>query len=199
MKTDLSILQKILFATAVSVVAGCSTQEPKPRVNEIVKVGLATSGCYGECPFLAIEVDSSLNYKFYGGDYSGKEGFYIGRVTPAFWDILNLLFEQAEHRSFVEPDLHVVDAMVYEFVIRDSDTLRHFGLPDVEFPPLPGEELTQDEVIVQRMRRVLRWLMFSYKGISMNQVNDTLDFETTSQYPPPPVRVETVQFSAPDE
>ena len=53
------------------------TKELQIRNNEIKKISFATGGCYGHCPLLAIEIDSSLSFKFYGGEYTDKKGFYF--------------------------------------------------------------------------------------------------------------------------
>ena len=173
----------LMTIAATTLVMACSSPKSSPRNNEITKVGLATGGCYGQCPFLSVEVDSSLSYKFYGGEYAKKEGYYQGQVSQAFWDSLNVLFEWADHRSFQEPNWIVDDAMVFEFVIHHCDTVRHFRLPAVDVFALPGEELTRDDIRIQRMQHVLRWLMHSYTDLQLEPVKDTLQFETTTQYP----------------
>src|ERR1700754_3027346 len=81
-----------------TVYAACSNHKLEARANEISKISFASGGCFGSCPFLAIEVDSSLNYKYYGGKYSEKQGYFTGRISPTLWDSINIKFEKIDFK-----------------------------------------------------------------------------------------------------
>ncbi|MEQ1734578.1 MAG: DUF6438 domain-containing protein, partial [Bacteroidia bacterium] len=68
-------LQKIVFILFCWTLLSCNNKPIiKKRNNSISKVCIATSGCYGTCPMLSIEIDSSLIYKFYGQKYTDSIG-----------------------------------------------------------------------------------------------------------------------------
>jgi hypothetical protein len=46
--------------------------------DAISKVIFATGGCYGECPYYAIEIDAALNYKYDGGKYAKSHATFKG-------------------------------------------------------------------------------------------------------------------------
>src|ERR1700735_5570583 len=78
--------------------ASCTSKNVRDRNNEISKISFASGGCYGKCPFMAIEVDSSLSYKYYGGLYSDKPGYYTAKISTELWDSINIQFEKVDYK-----------------------------------------------------------------------------------------------------
>ncbi len=155
----------------------------KHRSNEIKKLSFAVAGCYGKCPVLAIEIDSSLTYKFYGGENTNKKGFYKGLVTKGFWDTLNLKFEQIRFKHLDTLYNYSVDDMPIELYLTIGKDRK----------PLFG----QDESMPDSVRKVLYWVLNSYKNINLIQV-DTLAFETSIQYGIGPIPAPKIlKFTAP--
>lgn len=162
------ILILTLFACA-------DTHKDNKRNNQIRKVSFATGGCYGKCPFLAIEIDSSLSYKFYGGQYSDLQGFFTGKITQTFWDSLNIKLEQV--------NLKQLDTL-YMATIDDLSIESYFTFGQIK-KPLFGHEMDFPDSV----QKIFNWLMGSYKRVELTKV-DTLDFETKIQFsqgpmPPP--------------
>jgi hypothetical protein len=151
--------------------------EATKRYNQIQKVSFATGGCYGKCPFLAIQIDSSLSYKFYGGRYAEKQGFYTAKVTQEFWDSLNIKLEQANFNQLDTLYNATVDDMSIESYFTYGQTRKR----------LYGQEMDLPDSV----RKVFYWLMDSYKNIQLTKV-DTLLLETKIQFgqgPIPPPKI----------
>lgn len=164
-----------IFFILTCFACGDKQQQTSKRDNQIKRVSFATGGCYGTCPFIAIEIDSSLSYKLYGGRYSEKQGFFIGTITQDFWDTLNLKFEQI---SFKKLDT------LYDATIDDMSIESYVTYGQIR-KPLYGKEMDLPDSV----RMTFQWLMDSYKKIQLNKV-DTLVFETKIQFgqgpmPPP--------------
>lgn len=160
-----------------------SRHEKNKRNNEIKKISFATAGCFGKCPFLAIEIDSNLSYKFYGGRFAKKVGFFKGTITQSFWDTLNLKFEQIKYKKLDSLYNSSVDDMPFETYITYGQKRK----------PLCGQEMSMPDSV----REVLYWVMNSYKNINLTQV-DSFVLETSIQYgfgpiPPP----EILKFTKP--
>lgn len=145
----------------------------RSRKNEIVKVCFATGGCYGCCPFLAIEIDSSLNYKFYGGEYADTNGYFTGKVSQGFWDTLNIKFESINFKQLDTSYEHSVDDLLTETILYFDGQNKHIYGRSASLP---------DSVMT-----VFRWLMNSYKTVTLTRTtNIEIPFETKIQNPPPP-------------
>jgi hypothetical protein len=146
-----------------------SKQEATKLNNTIQKIGFATGGCYGKCPFLAIEIDSTMSYKFYGGRYAEKKGYFKGTVTQLFWDSLNIKLEKI--------NLNQLDTLYNSSV--DDMSIECYLSFEQKFKTIKGQEMS----IPESVRQIFYWIMNSYKNIALTRV-DTLNFETKIQYGP---------------
>lgn len=167
----------LLYFILVVTLYACNdnSQKINTRNNEIQKISFAIGGCYGTCPFLAIEIDRTLTYKFYGGRYTDKEGYYKGTVTQTFWDSLNIKLEQVNFKQLDTSYNFTVDDMSIESYITFGRTTRSIN----------GQEMSMPD----SLRQVFYWIEKSYKNLHLTQV-DTLIFDTKIQYglgliPPP--------------
>ncbi|WP_159038462.1 DUF6438 domain-containing protein [Brumimicrobium mesophilum] len=57
----------------------CTKIKEKNNI-EPIKIGFSSSGCFGTCPSMKLEIDSIGNVKFYGGVFSDLEGGYSGKI-----------------------------------------------------------------------------------------------------------------------
>lgn len=48
----------------------------------------ASTGCFGECPAMYLEIDSSRNIRFYGDYYTSKKGGYRGKLPKAYYEAI---------------------------------------------------------------------------------------------------------------
>lgn len=163
-------IKYLLIPLFLLIIISCREHQTKIRSNEITKICFATGGCFGTCPFLAIEIDSNLNYKFYGSNYAKLKGYYSGKISQALWDTINMKFEFLKYRS-LDTNVSSVDDMSFQSII-------HFGkyIKKIEHQEL---ELPKD------VRENFFWLMNSYKNIDLKKLNDTILFETEIQNVPP--------------
>lgn len=153
----------------VSCISGPTTQS---RKNGITKICFATGGCYGDCPYLAIEIDSSLNYKFYGGEYTDSTGYFTGRVTQGFWDTLNMRFEYINYKQLDTSYEHSVDDLSTETILYFDNNRKHVRGQSASLP---------DSVMT-----VFNWVMNSYKTVALTRTTvGEIPFETIIQNPPP--------------
>ena len=174
-------MKQTIIALALIIFMACN--KPIPRKNEITKIDIATSGCFGSCPSIAISIDSSLNYKYYGGRYASLRGYYLGRVTNEFWDSLNIKLENINYKRMDTNYSVAADAPESELIIHYGGQIRHiqtmvFGHPD-------------------SIVNVLNWLNYSYKHVKLYRSTDKIKFETTAQNEPPKPLVDSVEFPPP--
>jgi hypothetical protein len=162
--------KKLLIALFLLIIISCREHPSKIRSNKITKMCFATGGCFGTCPFLAIEIDSNLNYKFYGSKYAKLQGYYLGKISQGLWDTINMKFEFLQYRS-LDTNVSSVDDMSFQSII-------HFGkyIKKIEHKEL---ELPKD------VRENFIWLMNSYKNLDLIKQTDTILFETEIQNGPP--------------
>jgi len=80
---------KLYFLFIIVLFAACR-HNPPVRHTVISKICFASNLGYSDTvPYMRIEIDSALNYEFYGGDGCTKQGYLEGKTTKAFWDTLS--------------------------------------------------------------------------------------------------------------
>lgn len=167
-----------------------STELPYPDIEQ---VSVATGGCYGQCPFLAVEINRDLTCKYYGGEFSSPTGFFTGRINQELWDSLNTGLVGADFISYTQPDINMVDGMYFELVLEYQDSAYRYMIPDVYLPP-QGDTISAREQQEARMLASLHWVVRRVSHSQLVRVPDTLEFKTRIQYehlPPPPILSET--------
>jgi hypothetical protein len=53
-----------------------------------VSIGFSSSGCFGSCPSMKIEIDNHLNVKYYGSIFSDLEGGFRGKIDRKTYNLL---------------------------------------------------------------------------------------------------------------
>jgi hypothetical protein len=97
-------------------------QENKVRLSRVhtknnitpTTIYFASSGCFGECPIMKLEIDSSRNIRFYGDGYTSITGGFSGRIS------------EYEYNSIINKIRHLpIDSLhtFYETQSTDQETL----------------------------------------------------------------------------
>ena len=176
-----------LIGVATFIFISCnSVTTTQRRKNEIAKICFATGGCFGHCPFLAIEIDSSLNYKFYGGEYADKTGYFTGTVSQVFWDTLNMKFEHINYKHLDTSYEHSIDDLSIETILYFDNNCKHIRAQSASLP---------DSIMT-----VFKWVMNSYKTVALTKtIGNKIAFETIIQNPTPAPPMPTMKFIPPNE
>jgi hypothetical protein len=167
-------MKKYILLFFLIFVLVCCKQKTK-QINEITKVEMATGSCFGPCQFTAISIDSSLQYKYYGGALlPGKKrevlkGYYVGKITTSFWDSLNVELEKLRFKELDTLKENSSDGQPIELIIHYQNKVKRIR---TEFGNLPDT-----------IRDVLPWISESYKRVKLQPIKDSIKFETTIQYP----------------
>lgn len=154
-----------------------------PRNNEITKIEIATSGCFGSCPSTAISIDSNLSYKFYGGRYASLKGYYLGKVTTGFWDTLNMKLEHIKYKQMDTAYSVNADLPEIELIIHFNGQVRHI---QSDFYSKPDS-----------VRNVVDWLKNSYQKVKLHETKNKLQFQTNAQNDPYSPPIDMVKFPPP--
>ncbi len=180
--------KSFLSGAVIALFMACSFETPlKDTTSDLTRVSLATGGCYGQCPFLAVDLDTSLLYKFYGGDYSEVQGYHVGRFSQESWDTLTRKFDIALYKTYQEPSITMEDGMYFELILEYCDTIERFHIPAIY--SLSADSLSEVDHQQNNMLTVLDWLMGTYKRVPLIRT-DSFSLRTSIQFPlriPPPV------------
>jgi hypothetical protein len=164
----------ILLLITLTTLLSCNNNREK-RKNQINRIVFATGGCYGKCPVQAIDIDSSLGFKYHGEAFTENKGFFIGSVTAGFWDTLNIKFEQIHYESLDTLYDHSVDDLSTEILIYYKDKVKHIH--------------GQSESLPANLKTVYEWLMTSINTFKFQSSKDSLEFPTNAKrLMPPPIR-----------
>lgn len=170
------------FLIALCLLVICSCKRKAHPTNEITKIEFARSGAWSDWG-AAISIDNTLQYKYYGG-VGHVRHYYVGKVTPQFWDTLNRKLSNIDFKK-VRPDddQRVADANYYEMIVYWKNKKRRI--------------VRMGFVITDSLSRIASWIDNSYKKIKLVQVPNAIKFETTFQNPPPMPKIDRVRFPPP--
>ena len=171
--------------TLIILFFSIACNRPAVQKNDITKIEIATGYCWGHCQKTAVSIDSSLNYKYYGGDgdegdYSGwipdsaaaykrsrLHGYYCGKISKAFWDTLNNRMNAIYYQKMDTTYTPANDDQRLEIIIHYKGTAKHITGSLLGFRP--------------KVTDVFGWIINSYREIKPCAFNGVLRFETTLQ------------------
>ena len=126
---------------------------------------------------LSIEIDSSLTYKYYGGLYSDKSGFYTGKISLGLWDSINIGFEKVDFKHLDSSYQRSIDDLATQTIIFYSNGRKIINAQSASLP--------------RSVDSLLDWTMYSYRRVNLVRSRDSLTFYSNLQYGvpvPPPIR-----------
>ena len=160
---------RIYILLLLSLFISCKNED-KFHKNEINKIVFATNGCEGNLPTEVIEIDSTMNIKYHGIKHTEKIGFYKGKANEKFWDTLNSKFRTLNYEKLDDNYFKGIDDGLYtEIYIHYKNKTKYIS---GSFEALPDN-----------LKGVYKWLMLSNNSFKLNQVSDSLKFETQIEKP----------------
>ncbi len=167
----------------IIIILSASCKKVTHPNNEITKVELARSGAWSDFG-ATISIDSSLNYKYFGGYGKVKQGYFAGRVSSKFWDTLNQKFEEIKFKTIDTNDnSHVADVNYFEVIVHWRGHRKRI----IRIRPRENDSIIN----------VFLWLNDSYRNVKLHAVNNPLSFETTYHTPLPKPTIDQVKFPPP--
>jgi len=188
MKQYLTLLLLIAFLS--------SCNKHAQRKNEITKIEITTGGCFGPCQSTIVSIDSSLDYKYFGGDTyfplpldaknNGKlKGYYSARISPGFWDTLNIKLDEINYKKLDTSYQHSVDDQSLEIFIHYNNNIKHIKAQSASLP--------------DSVAHIFYYVINSYKTIKPKPTKDTFNFESETQRPIPMPNLRNVKFPPPSK
>ncbi len=164
--------KQILTILILTIFIGCESENNHHK-NEISRIVFATGGCYGNCPIQAIDIDSTLTFKYHGIEYTDNKGFYRGFITNGFWDTLNIKLKGVNYKQLDTIYARSHDDLSTEIFIYYNDKVKHiYG---------------QSSSLPDSVMSVYYWLLESMKTFELKRTVDSLTFPTRIQKPLPPI------------
>lgn len=157
----------VMFCLCIGLFSCLYRNEKPPRNNQIDKIVFATGECKGTCALQAIEIDSTLSYKYFGGRHAIKQGYYKGSITRDLWDSINAKFEKENFVKWDSSYKESFDNWPGEMVLYHSGKRKHILLMDSDLP--------------DSLRKLFYWMAEIPKRIVLIQTTDSLQFETWVQ------------------
>jgi hypothetical protein len=155
------------------VVLSISCNKPASRDNEITRLELATSSCFGPCPVTAVSIDSSLNLRFYGGSDAMRKGYFTGKISQKIWDSINIKLESIDYKNLNIKFNDSADDQTLEVIAHyKNGKVKHvlatsFGLAFAK---------------LNRIAKIFYWISNIYKSANLEPAKSPIKFETNCQY-----------------
>ncbi len=176
MKSNLAVL--LILSTFYS----CFHSPQKEQQNDIFKITLASQEYMGNGPFMAIELDSTLILKYFGGHNSDPVGFYYGKISQLTWDTIQSKIEEIGNNPLDTSFKLIVDDREIEMFIHSQTGVKHIIAYQSRLPKNVLIEFDQ--------------ILNIYKQIKLSKTDDSLKFETTIQEYNPPIETK-IEFVKP--
>jgi hypothetical protein len=171
---------RYLFYSIAFFIVECNEPMRKLPQQEVIKqIYFASGGCY-HCPKMAIEIDTSLNYNFYGSNYTDILGVYHGKISQAFWGTLTTKLLDIDFKNLDTLYKLNADALTTQMIIYYDDKRKSIFGSESSIPP--------------KLMSIYYWLINSYKRADLKP-----NFETKIQnpVPPPPMPIEYLKVTPP--
>lgn len=118
----------ILFLCLLALTA-CNYSKHK---SDITGIELIISDSLSSSELTTIQIDSSLNYKFYGGWLANKankqlKGYYNKKISRALWDTLTDNLQQIDYEKLNKTykPISASNAQELELIVHSGDKIRH--------------------------------------------------------------------------
>ena len=149
------------------LIYGCNNKPIRVLQSEIFKITLACENYMGDGSLFALELDSSLNLKYYGGLNSNPTGYYYGNITQNNWNTIEVLLKKINYQNLDSAYPTWLDNRKIEIVIHSKFPIKHFVANASRLP---------DEFI-----KLIDQIINTYKNSTLTKTTDSLLFETTVQ------------------
>lgn len=180
-------MKQLIFPVFLIVFFACN--KPKKRVNEITKIEIATGGCFGACQLTAVVIDSSLLYRYYGGELplalfpkpEQREklvGYYSAKISRELWDSFNFKLEQINYKQLDTSYEKSVDDESLNVLIHYNNKVKHIKAQSTSLP--------------DSVAKVFYYIIKSYKVVKPERTMDTFEIHRSMpdirdvRFPPPP-------------
>lgn len=174
---------KCFFPVSIIAFLFSCSPSPKPEPGyEIFKTTLASQEYMGGGRYRAIELDSTLVVKYFGGHNSNPEGFFYGKIKQQKWDSIKSKLEELGKMILDTANKRIVDDRLIEIYIHSHEGIKHIAAPQ---SVLPKKFIIEFDSILN-----------IYKYIGLSKTNDSLKFETTVQEYIPPLQ-QKIEFHPP--
>jgi len=145
----------LLLFTIILIACNRSIQ----RNNEITKVELATSSCFGSCAITAVSIDSSLSFEFYGGSHALKKGYYSGKIPLKIWDSINIKLESVNYKNLYIHYLPPNDDQTLELIVHyKNNKIKHILASSFRLAHVKNSDSTA---------KVFYWISNIYKSMDL--------------------------------
>lgn len=176
---------KSIFLSVIVLIFfnSCIRTSPDQQTSNIKKITFASEDYFASGPFVAIEIDSTLNFKYYGGLNSNPSGFYTGTISQSIWDSISLSLNNIRYQFLDSCYPIMVDDRMIEMIVHTNKFIKHINACKSR---LPSEVISTFDSILN-----------IYKKIVLFKTTDSLIFEShVQEYHP--VKVDTsIRFSKP--
>jgi hypothetical protein len=132
-----------------------------------VTVAFSGFGCEGECPFQAVSIDSTLQLKYYGGQFAPRKGYYTDEITADTWRYIQSHFEKFISHGMDTTQYEKTDHPMVELIIYSNDKKYYFR---ENTGKISNNDLT-----------ILHWFITLATQTSDLKQSDSLFFETSIQ------------------
>lgn len=159
--------QNYFFYFFFLFIYSCINKPVRVLQSEIFKITLACEDYMGDGSLFALELDSSLNLKYYGGLNSNPIGYYYGNIKQDNWDTIEVLLKKINYQNLDSAYPSWLDNRKIEIVIHSKFPIKHVVANASRLP---------DEFI-----KLIDQIINIYKNSTIKKTSDSLLFETTVQ------------------
>jgi hypothetical protein len=112
----------------------CKSENKTEKNTKIDRIVLASGGCYGQCPYQALDITENLKVNYFGGEFSKFEGDYNSTIKQQIWDTICEKLNQMEIMECDSVYSHSLDDQSIELIIYYGNKKKHIKGQSASFP-----------------------------------------------------------------
>lgn len=163
------MMKTYLIIPCLLCLLSCNTDKIK-----IFRINIASAISHARLPAKAVQIDSTLYYQYFGGEYSNPEGYYYGRYDNKGWHEIINAFSGVNWDGLQNTKSDDYEDWPIEIILYSSKGKKHIK---TYYEHLPVE-----------LKKAVEQLLESHMRVELVKSAVKLEFETNYQnpYPGPP-------------
>jgi hypothetical protein len=128
------MLMRNILLLCLLVLAACNNPKPK---SDITDIELIINNSTGPTEITEINIDSTLNYHFYGGWATGKANGVInngggsGKINSVLWDTLTNRLQQIDYEKLKRNNGVTINAQELVIIVHYKNRIEHVKAQDL--------------------------------------------------------------------
>jgi hypothetical protein len=127
-------VKSVVVLLSILTLFACKSENKNEENTKIDRIVLASGGCYGQCPYQALDITENLKVNYFGGEFSKLEGDFHSNIKQIVWDTICKRLNELEYNECDSIYDNSVDDQSIELIIYYGNKKKHIKGQSASFP-----------------------------------------------------------------